>query len=259
MGRKKQQHFKLSPEWMFSEPIDFEFNKYTLLDFIQKCEQDFEKFEIYPSFVELSLHLANLQSLMKERTLLLTRKKFEFPDDEILLKELYPKRITGLTEQEFSEIEKTIIYSGNRLMDTFNIGKSIWSIVYESTAITLKKNRRHLNSGRGFIYFPVRETKKVMIWEYHLKKIKKETKLYVDLIWEGDPQGLKIFDICLEKNSWQDEDEVLKLPLFEILSNNKFPMEETLIPMIKRKVVGYILQSIPIKEINYFDSSKIIS
>lgn len=259
MGKRKNQHFKLNPEWMFSEPIDFEYNKYTVLDFIQKCERSFENFEIYPDFVELSLHLANLQSLMKERVLLLTRKKFEFPDDEILLKELYPKRITGLTEQEFAEIEKTIVYSGNRLLDTFNIGKSIWSIVYESTLILLKKNKRYLNSGRGFAYLPIKDLKKVLIWEFHLKKVKKEYKLYMDLIWDGDPQGLRIFDICIEKNSWGDEEEVIKLPLFEVQSNNKFPMEETLIPMIKRKIVGYYLQSIPKDEIKFFDSSNIIS
>ena len=95
MGRKKQ-HFKLKPDWMFSQPIDFEYNKYTLLDYIQKCEKSFDDFKIYPDFVEVSLHLANLQSLMKERTLLLTNKKFEHPDDEILVKELYPNdKATG--------------------------------------------------------------------------------------------------------------------------------------------------------------------
>ena len=38
MGLKKQKYFKLRPDWMLAEPIDFEYNKYTLLDYIQKCE-----------------------------------------------------------------------------------------------------------------------------------------------------------------------------------------------------------------------------
>ena len=41
---RKKQHFKLKPDWMFSQPIDFEFNKYTLLDYIQKCEKSFDDF-----------------------------------------------------------------------------------------------------------------------------------------------------------------------------------------------------------------------
>ena len=72
MARKKKMSFKLNPEWMLKEPLDFEYNKYTLLDYIQKCEKSLDKLEIYPDFVELSLHLANIQSLNKENTLLLT-------------------------------------------------------------------------------------------------------------------------------------------------------------------------------------------
>lgn len=259
MARKKRQQFKLDPEWMFSQPIDFEYNKYTVLDYIQKCEKNFENFEIYPDFVELSLHLANLQSLMKERVLLMTNKKLEFPDDEILIKELQPKRITNLTEEEFDEIEKTIVFSGNRLLDTFNIGKSIWSIVFESTHLSLKKNRKNFNSGRGFVFLPNKETKKILLWEFYLKKSTKDSKLYMNLIWEGNPQGLRVFDICLETSTWGDNEETRKLPLFEIISNNKFPMNQTLIPMIKRKIVSYILQSVHPKNLVYFDNTKFVS
>jgi hypothetical protein len=44
MGRKKKIDFKLSPEWMLKEPLDFEYNKYTLLGYIQKCEQSLNNF-----------------------------------------------------------------------------------------------------------------------------------------------------------------------------------------------------------------------
>ena len=100
MGRKKKIPFKLNPEWMMKEPLDFEYNKYTLLDYLQKCEKSLDKFEIYPDFVELSLHLANIQSLTKENILLLTDKKFKSCDDEILLKDLYPKKPRELSEEE---------------------------------------------------------------------------------------------------------------------------------------------------------------
>ena len=106
MGRKKKMPFKLNPEWMMKEPLDFEYNKYTLLDYLQKCEKSLDKFEIYPDFVELSLHLANIQSLTKENILLLTDKKFKSCDDEILLKDLYPKKPRELSEEEVGELKK---------------------------------------------------------------------------------------------------------------------------------------------------------
>ena len=50
MARTKKQSFKLDPEWMLKKPVDFEFNKYTLLDYLQKCESRFNNLEIYPDF-----------------------------------------------------------------------------------------------------------------------------------------------------------------------------------------------------------------
>jgi len=138
MGRKKKTSFKLSPEWMLKEPIDFEYNKYTLLDYLQKCEKRFNNLEIYPDFVELSLHLANIQSLVKENTLLLTNKKFESCDDEILVKELVAKKPRELTKDEEGELDKTFRYSGNRLFDAFNDAKSIWNLAYDNLDISIK-------------------------------------------------------------------------------------------------------------------------
>ena len=123
MGREKKIPFKLNPEWMYKEPLDFEYNKYTLLDYLQKCDKSFDKFELYPDFVELSLHLANIQSISKENTLLLTNKKFESPDDEILVKELTQKKPRNLTDKEEEELDKTLRFSGPKLFDAFNIAK----------------------------------------------------------------------------------------------------------------------------------------
>ena len=100
MGRKKKISFKLNPEWLLKEPVDFEYNKYTLLDYLQKCEKNLDNLEIYPDFVEISLHLANIQSIVKENILLSTNKKFESCDDEILLKELVPIKLRELTKDE---------------------------------------------------------------------------------------------------------------------------------------------------------------
>ena len=134
---------------MLKEPIDFEYNKYTLLDYLQKCEKRFNNLEIYPDFVELSLHLANIQSLVKENTLLLTNKKFESCDDEILVKELVAKKPRELTKDEEGELDKTIRYSGNRLFDAFNAAKSIWNLAYDNLDISIKKNKKNLSGGFG--------------------------------------------------------------------------------------------------------------
>jgi hypothetical protein len=163
MGRKKKIAFKLNPEWMYKEPLDFEYNKYTLLDYLQKCDESFDKFELYPNFVELSLHLANIQSISKENTLLLTDKKFESPDDEILVKELTPKKPRKLTETEENELDKTLRFSGPKLFDAFNIAKSIWNIAFESIDLYLRKNKNNLVSGSGYIFFYRKSEEKLYV------------------------------------------------------------------------------------------------
>ena len=257
MGRKKKISFKLNPEWMLKEPVDFEFNKYTLLDYLQKCEERFNKLEIYPDFVELSLHLANIQSLVKENTLLLTKKKFESCDDEILLKELFPKKPRELTKQEEDELDKTIKFSGNKLFDAFNIAKSIWNLAYDNLEISLKKGKNSLSGGLGYVYFFNKQINKVLVWEYNIKKPKGDNfnnKIYLNLIYEGEPGELTLTSIIETFSTFSNTEGNKNLPIFEIKCSQSFPMEQTLIPILKRKIMTYVFQIVNFEKINKFDS-----
>lgn len=257
MGRKKKISFKLNPEWMLKEPVDFEFNKYTLLDFLQKCEKGFNNLEIYPDFVELSLHLANLQSLSKERTLLLTEKKFESCDDEILVKELVPKKARELSKSEEEELTKTLEYSGPKLFDSFNIAKSIWNMAYDNLEISLKKNKENINSGRGYIFFYRKIENLIYVWEYEIKKSKKDkhnNKTYIKEIYKGPPSDLTLTYIIQTYSNWKDSDSILTHPIFEARCPQNFPLEQTLVPILKRKVTAYVYQIVNIEKISTFDS-----
>lgn len=262
MGRRKKAPFRLNPEWMFKEPVDFEYNKYTLLDYLQKCENRFENLEIYPDFVELSLHLANLQSLIKENTLFSTEKKFEDCDDEILLKELSVKKPPTLDDESQVELTKTIKYSAPKMFDIFNLGKSIWNVAYDSISISLKKNKEQIESGVGFAIYYDKEEQKVYVWEYLIKKPKKENlinKTYLKLIYEGNYREKTLTAIISENTSWKEDEQFRYRPVFEVKTDKKFPMNETLVPMIRRKIQAYIFQIINFKKIQNFDETKLFS
>jgi hypothetical protein len=258
MGRKKKMPFKLNPEWMLKEPLDFEYNKYTLLDYLQKCEKNFDNFEIYPDFVELSLHLANMQSLYKENTLFLTNKKFESCDDEIMLKDLEIVRPRELSNEEEEELDKTIKYSNYKLFDTFNLGKSIWNLAYDSIEITLKKNKTALAAGRGYVFYYSKKENMIYVWEYEIKKTKKDpttTKTYLKKIYEDNPSDTTLVSILEQHSSFNFEPEYYKkLPVFEMQCNQEFPMEQTMVPIMKRKVMSYVFQVVNLSKIKNFDS-----
>ena len=258
MPRKKKISFQLDPEWLLKEPIDFEYNKYTLLDYIQKCEQRFENLEIYPDFVELSLHLANLQSLMKENTLLLTDKKFNSPDDEILLKELYAKKPREMSHDEKGELERTINFSGNKLFDTFNIGKSVWNLAFDNIFLNIRKNKEMISSKKGFSYFHDQRINKIYIWEYEIKKERKKNgsnKTILRLIHQDDLTEVSISQIILQKSTWKESEYCSQFPIFEVKSKIFFPMEQTFIPMMKRKLMSFIFQVVNAELLRNFDST----
>jgi hypothetical protein len=256
MARKKKMEFKLNPEWMLKEPIDFEYNKYTLLDYIQKCEKNLDNFEIYPDFVELSLHLANMQSLHKENTLLLTDKKFESCDDEIMLRDLYPKKPRKLTEEEENELTKTIQYSNGKLYDTFNLAKSIWNMVFDSVEISLKKNKNNISSNSGYVFHYMKKNDRVYVWEYQIKRNRKQpnsSKTTIKLIYENSPEDISLSSIIETKSSFIKLKNYKTFPIFEMQCNQEFPMEQTIIPIMKRKIVSYIFQILNLNKVKQFD------
>jgi hypothetical protein len=241
--RNKKTFFKLNPEWMFKEPIDFEYNKYTLLGYLQKCEKNFEKLEIYPDFIELSLHLANVQSLTKENMLLLTNKKFLRIDDEILLKELHPKKPPKLTEEEKTEIELTIKYSVLKMYDIFNLGKSIWNMAFDSMDIKIKRNKKNVSSKLGYAFYFNKKTNTLIIWEYSVsdeKVYKYDINSKFNIIFNGQVEDKKVTTIIDETTTW-NEFSYKKFPVFEVTTNQELPLNETFVPIMRRKIASNIM------------------
>jgi len=247
MGRKKKISFQLNPEWMLKEPIDFEYNKYTILDYIQKCEKRFNNLEIYPDFVELSLHLANVQALFKENKLFLTNKKFESCDDEILLKDLLPKGTKELNEEEEEELDKKLRYSGNKLLDVFNLGKSIWTLAFQNVDVYIRKNKENVPKGYGYSFFYKKDTNTLFVWEYYVKKDKSSvtnSKIIFKEIYQGDPSEITLNYIIENYSSFNQTKFYKEMPVFETTSSHSFPMEQTLIPIMKRKITSYLMQTV---------------
>ena len=249
--KTKNKDFELDPEWIYQDPIDFEHKKYKLLAYLQKCDKRFDELKIYPDFVELSLHLANLQSISKEKTMLTTKKKFKSCDDEILFKELIPKKIPKLDDAEQLEIDKTVRYSGEKIYEAFNIAKSIWTIAQDAISVQIKKNKDRLEDGMGYIYFRRRSDEKLLVWEYEIKKeadYELSTKAYLNLIFSGSSDEKTFTDIIEEKSTWNHTEYFKDIPVFEVKSSQEFPFEETFIPMMKRQLMSYVFQVVYYKK-----------
>jgi hypothetical protein len=242
MARKKKIEFLMNTDWMFEKPIDREHKEYKLLSYFQKMGEKLDNMELYPGFIELSLHLANVQTLVKDKKLLYTNKKFTSVDDELLVKDLKIKDVPEMSHDEYEEFIKILSYSAPRIYEYFGMAKSVWELVYDSIHLKVKKNTKNILENKGYFYFVTGDI--MNIWEYEKKPAAKgspESKVVTNLIYSEEKKNLTIPKIIDSFSQWTTEDKK-KLPVIEMISRGDFPIDQTLLPMFKRKLIAYVGQ-----------------
>jgi hypothetical protein len=151
--KRNKNNFIMDTDWLFDGILDAEQKQYVLLDYFQKMNQHLERMEVYPMFIELSLHLGNMQTLLTQNKILYTDRKLTSNDDELVLSDLKVKDIPVLDDEEIVEYHKILKNSQPQLYDYFNFAKSIWSIVFDSIEVVVKKNKNNLQSKSGFFSY----------------------------------------------------------------------------------------------------------
>ena len=243
MSKKNNLKFILNTNWVFEGILDSEQKQYILLSYFQKLNKNLDDMKIYPMFTELSLHLGNVQSLINQNRILYTDKTLKSYDDELIINDLKLKDIPSLNTDEFNEYQKILKYSQPKLLDYFNVTKAFWSVVYDSVEVKLKKNKSNLNSKTGFFYYQSSEN--LYVWKYNTRTIVKKdsiTKTFIKLIIEEPKKDLTIPQIISKFYKEDKTDIKTKVPVFEVLCTDMFPLNETLVPIFKRKVLSYINQ-----------------
>ena len=232
----------MSTDWMFEKPIDREHKEYKLLSYFQKMGEKLDNMELYPGFIELSLHLANIQTLIRERKLLHTTKKFSSVDDELLVKDLKIKELPKMSNEEHQEFVQILTYTAPRILQYFGIAKSVWESVFDSITLKVKKNVKNILSPKGYFFYVCDDI--INIWEYEKKPAAKgspESKVFVNLIYSGSKTDLTIPKIVTTFSQW-NTDTKSKLPIIEMISKGDFPINETLLPLFKRKLISFVEQ-----------------
>jgi hypothetical protein len=154
-------------------------------------------------------------------------------------------------------LDRTIRYSNNKLFDTFNVAKSIWSIVFDSVDISIKKNKERLASGSGYVFYYRKSDNKVYVWEYEIKKKRGDKTLsqtHITKIYENTPDKTTLLSIIENHSKFNKTEYYKDLPVFEMSCNQDFPMEEAIIPIMKRKITAYIFQIVNMVKVKNFDS-----
>ena len=236
--------FIMDTDWLFHGVLDAEQKQYVLLNYFQKLNKYFEEMKIYPMFIELSLHLGNIQTLINTNKILYTEKKFSTNDDELLLSDLKVKDIPVLATEEVEEYKKILKNSQPQLYDYFNFAKSLWTVVYDSIDIKVRKNKSNIKSKSGFFYYKSDEGV-LYIWQYTTKRVYKtenQTKTHLKQIYKGDEIDLTIDELLSKFSKTYESKNEKTYPVIEVNCSSIFPLKETLLPIFKRKILSFINQ-----------------
>jgi len=255
--KNKKVEFLMDTDWLFDGILDAEQKQYVLLDYFQKLNKHLERMEVYPMFIELSLHLGNIQTLINQNKILYTDKKFLTNDDELLISDLKVKDIPVLSEDEIVEYHEILKNSQPQLHDYFGFAKSIWSVVYDAVDVVLKKNKNNIKSKSGFFYY--RSEGGLYIWNYKITKVyktKNQNRTTTKLVYFGEENDLSIHEIISKVSKTYEKNNESTYPIFEIECKDIFPIDETLLPISKRKIMSFINQQSRVKTI---ETKKFIS
>jgi hypothetical protein len=129
------------------------------------------------------------------------------------------------------------------LFDYFNIAKSIWSLAYDSITIKIKRNKNNIESKSGFFYFNYKEN--LYVWKYTMRNLrgyKNQTRTDSKSIFSGQ-SDLSIIKIISQSSNTYKKNGESKYPIFEVESHEMFPLNETVLPIVKRKIVSLVHQS----------------
>jgi hypothetical protein len=164
-----------------------------------------------------------------------------------VLADLKVKDIPVLDDEEVIEYQKILKNSQPQLHDYFNYAKSIWSIVYDSIEVVIKKNKNNIGSKSGF--FTYKTLDNVYVWQYTTRKVYKtkgQTKTSLKLIFKGQQDNLTIPEIISTFSKTYEKNNEIDYPIFEVFCSDIFPLEQTLIPIFKRKILSYVNQNVKI-------------
>lgn len=253
MSKSKKYNFIMETDWLFNGVLDAEQKQYVLLDYFQKLNKYFDEMKVYPMFIELSLHLGNMQTLSTQNKILYTEKIFKTPDDELLLSDLKLKEIPVLTDEEVVELKKILKICQPQIHDYFNFAKSLWTVVFDSITVKTKKNKSNIKNKVGFFYYT--EGEKTYVWKYVTKKVykvKNQERTDLTLLYYDNLNDLTIYDVISKFSKTYEKNKESESPVFEVFCNNIFPLEETLLPIFKRKILSYINQKDNVKTIKVF-------
>jgi hypothetical protein len=231
----------LSETWFAEGRIDFELKKYTLLAYLQEVTGHFNENKLYPQLADIIFHYNNIVA---------------FRENKKYLQEHFPKKMTGiqmeklqlLYEQMISddelmqELEDIIHYSAGKMKNAIQSGTGIYEFVEDKIEIA-PVGLIPLDTHEGYFFLSSGNEKSTGVYHYRLSIFEKHDEKYRSIRtlfidnWKRSISGTYEHIKSELIKRWKD----LPNPaVYSIETALRFPVDETILPIAKRRLVKFI-------------------
>ena len=231
----------LSETWFAEGYIDFELKKYMLLAYLQEINKYFNENKLYPLLGDLIFHYNNIVA---------------FRENKKYLQEHFPKKLSGIQMQKLQllyeqlieddelmqELEEIINYSASTMKCTIQNGTGLYEFVDDKIDIS-PVGIIPLDTQEGYFFLSSGNTHSTRVYHYRLSIFEKHDEKY---------RSMKTSYLDMRQRSISHTYENIKAELirykndlpnpavYSIETDLSFPVDETLLPVAKRRLVKYI-------------------
>lgn len=231
----------LSETWFAEGYIDFELKQYTLLAYLKEINNGFREKKLYPSLADIIFHYNNMVA---------------FRDNKQQLQDEFPKRLTGVhlekltllyeqvikDDQLMQELSAIIEYATSKMQLTINNGTAIYESV-ESKINISPVGIVPLDTSEGYFFFNSCGNNNTLVYQYRLaffeNKEEKHPGIRIALI-DNYYRGITCTLEQIKLDLIRKKTDLPNPAVYSIETAERFPMEETLLPVAKRYLARYI-------------------
>lgn len=232
---------QLTPNWITEGLIDYEYKKYILLAYLQEINRQFNKQKLYPFLSDLIFHYRNMLGIKKNKEVAtnsfpkkitkMDLEKFRFQYEKMIGDDKYMNEIENILEFAIPKMNRQLID-----------GKELYEFVENKLEI-FPIGIVPLNVEEGYMFLREGEKRNTRIYEFQITIFENQNEKF---------RGIKTDFLCTYQVSITNTFEKIKSDLifknrsipnpatYAVESKMEFPLEETLLPIAKRRLVRYI-------------------
>ena len=231
----------LSETWFAEGYIDFELKKYTLLAYLQEVNRYFDENKLYPQLSDVIFHYNNLCAFRENKQIL---QQF-FPKQ---LSKLDQERLQWLYEQMvedddlMKQLEEIIQYAIASIGPTIKSGTHIYEFVEEQLSIT-PIGLIPLDTREGYLFLSNGASRNFRVYQFRLSIFEKHDEKYRAIkteFLETRRRSIVYTYEHIKSELLRSRSQLPNPAVYSIETPLTYPLEETLLPVAKRRLVRYL-------------------